>query len=353
MAAPLLLGELLRRRGISRRRLLTYAGSMATLLALPPSTAPAIAQGLARARRQAVIWLSFQECTGCTESLTRSASPSLDDLIFDFISLDYHHTLQAASGGAAEAARRRSMDENQGRYVVVVDGSVPIADGGVYSVIGGQTNVAMLAETVEHAAAVIAVGTCAAFGGLPEARPNPTGAVPISALVKGKPLINIPGCPPLPQAMAGTIVHILSFGRLPELDALNRPRAFFGESIHDRCYRRPFYERGLFAKSFDDAGAREGWCLYELGCKGPVTYNACASQKWNGGVSFPIQSGHGCIGCSEPQFWDRGGVYKPLSAHTADLGRVIPIAAVAGVALGAAGAALARRRRRASQAGGD
>ncbi len=346
----MLLGELLRERGVSRRALLRYASVMASLMALPPSAAAAMADGLARARRQAVIWLSFQECTGCTESLTRSFSPSLEDLIFDFISLDYHHTLQSASGEAAEAARRQSMQDNKGQYIVIVDGSVPLGDGGVYSMIAGQTNVAMLAETVEHAAAVIAVGTCAAFGGLPEANPNPTGAVPISKLVSGKPVINIPGCPPMPQAMAGTITHILSFGKLPELDALGRPRAFFGESIHDRCYRRPFYERGLFAKAFDDEGARQGWCLFELGCKGPVTYNACATQKWNGGVSFPIQSGHGCIGCSEPRFWDRGGLYKPLSAGTADMRKVIGIAAVGGIALGAASAALARQRRAAHNA---
>ena len=186
-----------------------------------------------------MIWLSFQECTGCTESLARSFSPSLEEMIFDLISLDYHHTLQAVSGEAAEQARRQAMRDNKGKYIVIVDGSVPTAGGGVYSTIAGQSNVAMLAETVEHAAAVIAVGTCAAFGGLPEADPNPTGAVPVSKLVTGKPLINIPGCPPMPQAMAGTLVHLLSFGKPPELDALLRPLAFFGETIHDRCYRRP------------------------------------------------------------------------------------------------------------------
>lgn len=225
---------------------------------------------------------------------------------------------------------------------MVVDGSVPTGDAG-FSTIAGHANADMLAETVAHAGAVVAVGTCAAFGGLPAARPNPTGAVAISALVKDRPVVNIPGCPPLPQAMTGTIVHLLSFGRLPELDHLGRPRAFFGETIHDRCYRRPFYERGQFAHDFDDDGARAGWCLYELGCKGPVTYNACATSKWNGGVSFPIQSGHGCIGCSEPGFWDMGGLYKPLAADTASR-RVIPIAAAAGVAIGAGTAYLSRRR---------
>jgi hydrogenase small subunit len=349
MSEAMRLADVLRRRGVSRREFLQYASSLACLLALPPSAAGALAEGLARARRQAVIWLSFQECTGCTESLTRSFSPGLEELIFDFISLDYHHALQSVSGEAAEASRRQSIEDNAGKYLVVVDGSVPTAAGGGYSMIAGRTNIDLLAETVEHAAAVIAVGSCAAFGGLPAAEPNPTGAVPVSRLVADRPLINIPGCPPMPQAMAGTIAHLISFGTVPELDALGRPRAFFGETIHDRCYRRPFYERGLFAKSFDDEGARQGWCLYELGCKGPVTYNACAGLKWNGGVSFPIQSGHGCIGCSEPHFWDRGGIYRPLPAGTADVGKVIGIAAVAGAALGAGAAVLARRR----QATGD
>lgn len=350
------LGELLQERGVSRRAFLQFASTVCSAMALPATSALAMAEGLAQARRQAVIWLSFQECTGCTESFTRSFSPSLEDLIFDFISLDYHHTLQSVSGEAAEEARRHSMKENAGKYIVVVDGSVPTGADGAYSTIAGQTNLAILAETVEQAAAVVAVGTCAAYGGLPEAQPNPTGAVSVSSLVRDKPVINIPGCPPMPQAMVGTLTHILSFGRLPELDAQGRPRAFFGDTIHDRCYRRPFYERGLFAKSFDDQGAREGWCLFELGCKGPVTYNACASLKWNGGVSFPIQSGHGCIGCSEPGFWDRGGLYQPLSASTlppgAARGGLPGAAAAGGLVLGAVAAASARQRQSGDEADG-
>ncbi|EQD63766.1 hydrogenase (NiFe) small subunit HydA, partial [mine drainage metagenome] len=129
-------------------------------------------------------------------------------------------------------------------------------------------------------------------------------------------------------------------------DAHRRPKVFYGNTIHDRCYRRPFYDKGLFAKTFDDTGARNGWCLYELGCKGPTTYNSCATMKWNGGTSFPIESGHGCLGCSEPQFWDRGDFYKPLSAGLwhGSIGEDLGIAAVAGVALGGAAALAARHR---------
>ncbi len=344
---PETLGEMLAARGVSRRAFLKYASYVGALLALPAETIPAFAEGLATARRQSVIWLSFQECTGCTESLTRSFSPTLENLIFDFISLDYHHTLQAASGEAAEDARKAAMAANKGKYIVVVDGSVSTRDGGLYSTIAGVANIDMLHETAKDALAVIAVGACAAFGGIPKARPNPTGAAAIDQLVTDRPVVNIPGCPPIPEAMAGALSYIVSFGKLPELDHLRRPKAFFGETIHDRCYRRPFYERGLFAEGFDDEGARKGYCLYKVGCKGPVTYNSCATLKWNGGVSFPIQSGHGCLGCSEPDFWDQGGFYRPLSTTLGDLGPALAGAALAGVALGA-GAAYASRRHQAA-----
>jgi hydrogenase small subunit len=339
------IGELLARRGVSRRALLKYTSYLASLLALPPMASAAMAEALAKTRRQSVIWLSFQECTGCTESLTRSFNPTIEDMIFNVISLDYHETLMAASGTAAEAARLASMAANKGKYIVVVDGSVSTKDGGVYSTNAGKTNLEVLKETARDALAVISVGTCAAFGGIPHAKPNPTGAEPVSEIITDKPVINISGCPPIPEAMAGTIAYLITFGKLPDLDHLNRPRAFFGDSIHDRCYRRPFYDRGMFAKGFDDEGARSGWCLYEVGCKGPVTYNACATLKWNSGVSFPIQSGHGCLGCSEPNFWDKGGFYTPLSSSTATSAEIVAGAAAAGAAVGAASAWLARRRR--------
>jgi hydrogenase small subunit len=310
----------LQRHGISRRTFLKFCSSMASVMALSPAAASEMASKLAAVKRQSVIWLSFQECTGCTESITRAHKPSLESLIFDFISLDYHHTLQAASGTAAEEAREKAMHDNGGKYILIVDGSIPLKDGGVYSTIAGMTNLDMLKQVAKDAAAVVAVGSCAAFGGLPKASPNPTGAVPVSEIIDDKPLINIPGCPPIPVVMTGVLAHVLTFG-IPELDGLGRPKSFYGDSIHDRCYRRPFYDQGKFAKSFDDDGARKGWCLYELGCKGPITHNACATVKWNNGTSFPIQSGHGCLGCSEPDFWDGGGFYKALSTGSGNPGQ--------------------------------
>jgi len=342
MAERPMLPELMRAHGVSRRGFMKYCASLTSALALPPALAPKFAYALENAARPSVIWLSFQECTGCTEAITRSHAPTIEDLIFNAISLDYHHTLQAASGDAAEHAREEAMKEHWGKYLVIVDGSIPL-DKPEYSCIAGHSNLDMLKETAEGAAAIIAVGTCAAYGGLPQADPNPTGAVAVSEIIKDKPIINIPGCPPIPIVMTSVIAQFLALGLDSiEVDELGRPKAFFGETIHDRCYRRPFYDKGKFAETFDDEGAREGWCLYKLGCKGPTTKSVCATVKWNDGTSFPIQAGHPCIGCTEPDFWDNGGFYKPLSAPAGNYRQAGYAAIAAGAALGVAGGALAR-----------
>jgi len=341
------LGDALHSHGVSRRSFMKYCATMASMMALPPSMIPSIAMALENAKRPSVIWLSFQECTGCTESLTRAHTSTVESLIFDSISLDYHHTLQAASGHAAEEAREAAMEENFGNYLLVVDGSIPLGDPG-FSTIAGISNLDMLTESAKGAAAIIAVGTCATYGGIPHADPNPTGAVSVNDIIKDKPIINVPGCPPIPVVITGVLAHYLTFGSLPELDHIGRPKVFYGQSIHDRCYRRPFYDKGLFAETFDDEGARKGWCLYKLGCKGPTTYNACATTKWNNGTSFPIESGHPCIGCSEPDFWDGGGFYKALSLPTEDLSRTAVYTAAGAAAAGVAISALNRSKKRAS-----
>lgn len=333
MQGPLI--DTLVRQGVSRRTFLKYCATLASMMALPPTAGRAMAEAMAASRRPSVIWLPFQECTGCTESITRSHSPTIEGMIFDMISLDYQETLMAAAGFQAEEALHTAMKDNYGKYLLIVDGSIPLGVDGAYSCIGGQSNLEMLKEVGKGAAAIIAVGSCASFGGIPKANPNPTGAVPVSDIIKDKPIVNIPGCPPIPVVMTGVLAHYLTFGKLPELDDKRRPKAFFGETIHDRCYRRPFYDQGKFAKTFDDEGARNGWCLFELGCKGPVTHNACATTKWNGGTSWPVQSGHGCLGCSEPDFWDAGSFYKALSTPANPL-KYAAAAAVGGAVAGVA-----------------
>jgi hydrogenase small subunit len=204
------------------------------------------------------------------------------------------------------------MSNHKGEYLMLVEGSVPTAADGVYCCIGGRTALDIVTEAAAGAKAIICWGSCASNGCIQAANPNPTGATPIHKVVSGKPIINVPGCPPIGEVMAGTIVHLLTFDRIPELDGLGRPKAFYARRVHDTCYRRPNYDAGLFVENFDDENAKRGYCLYKVGCRGPVTYNACGVMRWNNGVSFPIQSGHGCIGCSEANFWDNGPFYQHL-----------------------------------------
>jgi hydrogenase small subunit len=310
MSIPQTISEYWQQQGISRRDFLQFCTLTAAAMALPITMVSRIATALENQPRPTTIWLNFQDCTGCTESITRSDTPSLTRLLFDLISLDYHHTLQAAAGESAELARNQAMIANAGNYLLIVEGSIPMDH---YATTAGASSKNLLLEVAEGAQAIIAVGTCASYGGIARAYPNPTGAMSVAELITNKPLINIPGCPPLPVAITGVIVHFLTFGEWPLLDNLKRPLVFFGRTVHDRCLRRAFYEKGLFASRFDDQGAKKGWCLYQLGCKGPFTYNACAITKWNDGVSFPMEAGHGCLGCSQPYFWDNESFYHPLS----------------------------------------
>lgn len=302
------------RKGYTRKDFLKFCTLMGAYLGIQSSGLGQVVTAMSTKPRLPVIWLHFQECTCCSESFIRSSHPIVADVLLDQISLDYTETLMAASGFQAEEAMKNTMQKYKGEYILCVEGSVPTAADGVYCMIGGKTSMQILEEAAEGAKAVIAWGSCASNGCVQAAKPNPTLATPIHKLVKGKPIIKVPGCPPIGEVMAGVIVHVVTFGRIPELDALGRPKAFYSKRVHDSCYRRPYYDAGLFVQSFDDENAKKGYCLYKVGCKGPSTYNACAVTKWNNGTSFPIQSGHGCFGCSEENYWDNGRIYERASA---------------------------------------
>lgn len=306
--------EELRQRGYSRREFMKFCTMMAAYLGLEASGAAQISNTLMSKTRVPVIWLHFQECTCCSESFIRSSHPIVADIILDKLSLDYTETLMAASGHYAEAAKEKTMKDHYGEYILCVEGSVPVDNDGAYCCIGGKSALQVLEEAAAGAKAIIAWGSCACNGCVQAAKPNPTNATPIHKLVKGKPVVKVPGCPPIGEVMAGVLVHVITFGTLPELDRVGRPKAFYSKRVHDSCYRRPYYDAGLFVESFDDENAKKGYCLYKVGCKGPMTYNSCGIIKWNDGVSYPIQSGHGCIGCSEANFWDNGPFYRQMAS---------------------------------------
>lgn len=339
------------KQGYSRRDFMKFATFITAYMGLETSMIGQVAKALETTNRIPVIWEHFQECTCCSESFIRSDHPIVADIILDKISLDYTLTLMAASGHQAEAAKKATMDKYKGEYILCVEGSVPLADDG-YCCIAGKSSKDILMESAEGAKAIIAWGSCASNGCVQSAYPNPTEATPIHKIIKNKPIIRVPGCPPIGEVMAGVIVHLIAFGKLPELDGLGRPKAFYSKRVHDSCYRRPYYDAGLFVESFDDENAKKGYCLYKVGCKGPMTYNACGTIKWNNGVSYPIQSGHGCFGCSEENFWDNGPIYERLTGlhgfgieSSADtIGKVAAGVVAGGLAVHAIAANVSKRK---------
>lgn len=289
---------------ISRRDFLKFCSVAAAAMGLPLGMGVKIAEAVAASKRPPVIWLSGQECTGCTETLLRATHPTVDSLLLNLISLDYHETLSTPSGHLAEEAKKKSLEENKGNFILVVEGAIPTKDGGIYCKIGGRTMLEILQATAPLAAAVVAIGSCAAWGGIPSSGPNPTGAVGAQeALGEKFKVINIPGCPPSPYNFLSTVLYLLTFKKPPELDAKGRPRFAYRRLIHEGCERRAHFDAGRFALEFDDEGHRRGWCLYKLGCKGPETHNNCPAILFGdaGARTWPVGTGCPCFGCAEKE----------------------------------------------------
>jgi [NiFe] hydrogenase small subunit len=304
--------ERLEKRGVTRRQFMQFCTAVAVAMGMGPGYASEVAAAMTKKRRPSVIYLHNAECTGCSEAVLRTVDPYFDELILDVISLDYHETVMAAAGHAAEAALEEAMHSPDG-YVCVIEGAIPMGKGGIYGQIGGRTMYDICAEVAPGALATIAIGACATFGGIQAAKPNPTNAQSANQALGslGVNAINVAGCPPNPINFVGTVVHLLTKG-MPELDENNRPTMFYGETVHDRCERLKHFEMGEFAMSFNSEEARKGWCLYMLGCKGPSTFNNCPQVLFNQ-QSWPVQAGHPCIGCSEPDFWDAmTPFYEPM-----------------------------------------
>ncbi len=293
--------------------------------------------------RLPIIWFQGQACTGCSVSLLNTEYPGIDEVLIEVITLDYHPNVMAGTGDVALDVIRRMIKDEKGQYILVVEGAVPLGAGGEYCTVGEVdekpiTGLEWIEEIGNNALAVVAVGSCAAWGGIPAATPNPTDAVPASEVIKDKPIINIPGCPPHPDWMVGTLVNVLKYG-IPKLDELGRPVMFFGNDklVHDNCELRKYFDEGKFAKDFGDEG-----CLYELGCKGPVTHCDVSTRGWNSGVSWCNRAGGPCVGCTETFFPGAtgSGLYEKLpAAQVPGLANINANANTIGIALGAATAA--------------
>ena len=253
-----------------------------------------------------ILWLEFQDCCGNTESFLRASQPSVTSIVLDILSVDYHETIMAAAGKQAHEALFKSAADHKGSYIVIVEGSIPTGENGAYCTIGGRSALDIAREVCGGAAATIAIGTCASYGGIPAAAPNPTGALGVADAVPGlKNLINLPACPANAENLTALIVHYLTFNQFPALDAYRRPLFAYEKTIHENCERRAHFDGSQYVEKWGDEGHREGYCLYRMGCKGPVTHQNCPVIRWNDGTNWPIGCGHPCIGCAEPDFWDK------------------------------------------------
>jgi hydrogenase small subunit len=226
------------------------------------------------------------------------------------VNLRFHPTVMAGAGDSVLEVLDETQEQKKGGYVLVIEGAIPTAKDGIHGIVGEKNGKPVtIASRVESlgkdALVVIALGTCAAFGGIPAGKPNPTQCQSVKTFLTSKgidtPVVNVSGCPPHPDWFVGTVASVLLFG-LPkpeELDEHARPKAFYGQLIHENCPRRAYYDEGKFAKKLSEPG-----CLYELGCKGPVAYADCPTRLWNHGTNWCIGSGGMCHGCVEPAFPD-------------------------------------------------
>ncbi|MEC6881593.1 hydrogenase small subunit [Photobacterium piscicola] len=305
----------LEKNGITRRDFMIWSATITSLLALPLPFSTMVAEAAELSDRVPLIWLSLAECTGCSESLVRSTTPDISTLLFEHVSLEYQEVLMAAAGDQAEENLDNAMKAYKGQYLLAAEGAVPTANNGTFLTIGSkaETGISLIKRVAADAAAVICVGTCSSFGGIQAARPNPTGAKSVGTIID-RPVVNVAGCPPNPANITGTLMYFIMFGRLPALDIFNRPKWAYGARVHDNCERRGHFDAGEFVTQFGDDNAKQGYCLFKMGCKGPYTYNNCPTERFNAHTSWPVLAGHGCIGCSEPDFWDDMADFeKPLS----------------------------------------
>lgn len=285
--------------GVSRRDFLKYSASMAALFGISQfEFTTKIAQALERAsKKPPVLWLEGQDCAGCSISFTQILNPPSTTILLDKISLRYHETVMAAAGHLAEKVYHDTVKD--GGYVLVVEGSVPSADDR-FCMVGGRSFKAILEEAAQKAGAIIAVGACATYGGIPAA--TPSKGIGLNKALSGKTIINLPTCPVHPDHLAGTILYFLTTGKVPPLDNLGRPLIYFSESIHDNCRRRAHFDANRFLEDWNDPSQKE-WCLVQKGCKGPLTNSDCSIRRWNDGINFCIDCGAVCMGCSQPEFY--------------------------------------------------
>lgn len=331
---------------VSRRQFLKHAGATAALLGLSEAMIPQVARALEEltAGKEPIIWLQGQNCTACSVSFLNTVSPSVTDLVLNELSVRYHPTVMAAAGETAIKAITDSQDDP---FVLVVEGSIPygkdhreeyctfgLSDekvslpGAPSQVKGDKSIAAWVKQLAPKAAAVIANGSCASFGGIPAANASVTGASSVEKYLKTfdckTPVINVGGCPSHPDWFVGTVLEVLLLlkktGKIDkkklDLNRHSMSNTFFGQLIHENCERRAAFDSGLFLEDWNDENPDMKLCLFKMGCKGPVTYADCGVRRWNSKTNWCIGANAPCHGCASPDF------YKNLSPLYNELANV-------------------------------
>lgn len=283
---------------MQRREFIKLGATCAALMGLSTKLAPELAHGLARAgeENKSILWLQGQSCSGCSVSLLNAEQPTFFQIITQSISLQFHSVLSAATGEVAQNTVENIIQSRN--YYLVAEGSLPEGMPEACT-FGGDYFQDLLRRAAENSEAVISAGTCAAFGGIPAADGNKTGAVSVTKYLQGQNInsvINIPGCPMHPDWMTGVIAHLTTWG-VPELDEKHRPKTFFGQTVHDNCPRYAYYAQEQFARHPGETG-----CLFLVGCLGPITKSDCTLRKWNEGINHCIDANAPCAGCASEGF---------------------------------------------------
>ncbi len=337
----------LKRSGVSRRDFIQLCTSLMAaspigLAITEKANAYEVASAVGQLKRPSVVWLHFQDCTGCSETLLRTSKPDVADLILNVISLDYHETLMAASGPQAELCLKQAVDGNPGKFILVVEGAIPTKDSGQYMKLAGRNAIDVLKDVGSKAAAIVSMGSCASWGGVASAGPNPTGATGVDQIISGKPIINLPGCPPNPYTLLAVVLEYAALGKVPALDSKNRPKFAYDRVVHEHCPRRAHFDAGRFAQVYGDEGHRQGWCLYKLGCKGPATHAACSTRHFNEVPDcWPIGVGAPCFGCTEQGVGFNIPLFTTVQIHNATPPDTYPMVTSSSGAIGAAAVGVA------------
>jgi len=243
------------------------------------------------------MWLEVTGCSGNIISFLNSENPGIDYTLTHLINLTYNNTLMNSEG---EFAFRKFLDTLDTEFILLIDGAVSTKEKGFYNIVANYEGKPITAlEAVKMAGKkakyILAVGTCASYGGISAARPNPSESKSVQEILNRE-IIKLPGCPCHPDWVVGTLAHLIAFGK-PKLDNEGRPLLFYNVTIHDT--RRGYFDKGIFAKKFGEEG-----CMFKLGCRGPVTKTDCPRRKWNGYVNWPVGDNTNCIGCANGSFPD-------------------------------------------------